>query len=157
MKSYDQWKTASPDDEIDDSYCRQCGIKIPETSKEEYVYEGFCSQACMTDHQKYQKSWPMIRPLLNFLCKELNISTEDETPDSIVKEMERQLENQTSCGAWFRLLDNHTIEIGSIVEGSDAEVETDPLSWPFTEKEFKQTLEYIEAEANFLWKEANEG
>lgn len=66
-----------------------------------------------------------------------------------------QVYKSTSCGAWARLLPNGVI-FGSIVEGSEAEVNTDPLIFPFTEDALKKTLNYIEREADILWREANE-
>ena len=45
--------------------------------------------------------------------------------------------------------------LGSIVEGSDAEVTPERLAFPFTDKDFDQAIKNIEFEADMLWKEAN--
>lgn len=60
----------------------------------------------------------------------------------------------TDCGVWLNFLDDG-IQLGSIVEGSDAEVTTDPLRYPFTPKELQDTIDYIEDEVSLLWWEAN--
>lgn len=45
--------------------------------------------------------------------------------------------------------------LGSIVEGSDAEIEGRFLGFPFTAAELHHTISDIESEADFLWREAN--
>ena len=46
---------------------------------------------------------------------------------------------------------------GSIVEGSDVCIDTDPLYFPFNEKEIWDTIQYIEDEASAEWYAANVG
>ena len=72
------------------------------------------------------------------------------------EQAERHLYKFTDCGAWI-LWHDDGIQLGSIVEGSDAEVITDSLRYPFTERQLQETIDYIEAEADMLWREANEG
>lgn len=46
--------------------------------------------------------------------------------------------------------------IGSIVEGSDAEVMPEELIFPFTEEELDRAVQNVEDDADMLWREANE-
>jgi hypothetical protein len=45
IQGHDQWKTASPHDDHDDTRCFYCGAPVPE-SDEAWVYEGFCCEEC---------------------------------------------------------------------------------------------------------------
>lgn len=47
------------------------------------------------------------------------------------------------------------ILIGSIVEGSDAEVQPETLLWPFTAEQLDLAVKNIDEEAGRLWEEAN--
>lgn len=47
------------------------------------------------------------------------------------------------------------LQIGSIVEGSDAEVQPESLYWPITVQQLDRAVENIDAEASRLWDEAN--
>jgi hypothetical protein len=71
------------------------------------------------------------------------------------EQAKRHLFKGTNCGAYISF-DEKGITLGSIVEGSDSEVITDPLIYPFTSKAFEESISYIESEADSLWKEANE-
>lgn len=46
--------------------------------------------------------------------------------------------------------------IGSIVEGSDAEVHAAPLPFPFSLQDLRGVIAYVEDEASLLWSQANE-
>jgi hypothetical protein len=100
---------------------------------------------------------------------------EDYTPYSLGKEFY----NDTSCGVWTKFITDTSefyyedkeaiienkistwidqcisIQIGSIVEGSDACIEVETLTFPFTLNELNQTLERIEREVEYQWKLAN--
>jgi hypothetical protein len=67
----------------------------------------------------------------------------------------RAIYKGTACGAWVRL-EPHAVAVGSIVEGSDAEVGPVRLVYPFTAADFWAALDEINAEACALWHEANE-
>lgn len=76
-----------------------------------------------------------------------------------VKRISRDIYKNTDCGASFNMK-GLTISLGSIVEGSDAEIhyEYDVAPAYSTEKLKKwvtDTIEKIEEEANQLWNEAN--
>lgn len=47
------------------------------------------------------------------------------------------------------------IRFGSIVEGSDAEVLGDLITFPTSQSEVAESLKYVEGEAKSLWEEAN--
>lgn len=47
------------------------------------------------------------------------------------------------------------VQVGSIVEGSDAEVTQRPLLFPFTEALFEAYVRDVDAQACSLWDEAN--
>jgi len=68
--------------------------------------------------------------------------------------IERLIYEETDCGAWIQQVDGG-VRCGSIVEGSDAEISTDPLLFPFDSTELYDTLDYIEGEAKVEWDLAN--
>lgn len=53
------------------------------------------------------------------------------------------------------VFDNDGITVNSIVEGSCAEVSSGKLFYPIEPHEFWDALDEVEAEATYLWKEAN--
>lgn len=50
----------------------------------------------------------------------------------------------------------HSFTIQTIVEGSDATVDSEPFVLPVSTSDVQQWIDYMEAEAEMLWKEANE-
>ena len=72
-----------------------------------------------------------------------------------VDDIEKAIYDGTYCGAWINW-DEKEIRIGSIVEGSDAEFECDPLVFPFDSEDFEQALIWLEAETDREWRECNE-
>jgi hypothetical protein len=72
-----------------------------------------------------------------------------------VEQFERSIYKYTACGAWIKWTDKKVL-LGSIVEGSDAEITAPPLKFPFTMDEFEKTLQFVEDEADMLWHEAND-
>ena len=68
--------------------------------------------------------------------------------------LERAVYKSTECGAWIEW-DDKEVRIGSIVEGSEAEVYPATLSFPFTMQEYEEAVQEIEADADALWREAN--
>jgi hypothetical protein len=85
-----------------------------------------------------------------------NIHELAEQLGTTVDDLKKTVYKYTECGAWIHH-ENGKIELGSIVEGSDAEVGPYTLNFPFEMKSFWDTLQKIEDEADMLWKEANEG
>lgn len=70
--------------------------------------------------------------------------------------IEKDIFKYTECGAFIKY-DDSKIIIGSIVEGwDDGEILCDPLYYPFEEKEFDTTLEWLECEAEAIWHEVND-
>lgn len=88
----------------------------------------------------------------------------------------RSLYKYTACGPWIQFLladdtsvyyesekANETdwfdqcvgIRIGSIVEGSDVEIDEEPLMFPFTEEQLDATVKGINEAADFYWKRDN--
>lgn len=76
----------------------------------------------------------------------------ETTPDE--ESLSHRVYKGTDCGAWLKVIDGG-VEIGSIVEGSDAETTTYKLCYPFSEKLFWDDLQRVEDEASMLWDEAN--
>jgi hypothetical protein len=72
-----------------------------------------------------------------------------------IEEAERAIYKYNDCGPWVKI-SKEGVKLGSIVEGSDAEVEADMLKFPFSEKDYDDTMKWLEAETSVLWKEANE-
>jgi len=54
------------------------------------------------------------------------------------------------------LTDCDGVQVGSIVEGSDAEVTREPLLFPFTPAFFEAYVQDVDDQACALWAEANE-
>ena len=46
IKGLDAWLTTDPNMEYDDTICFHCQEPLDETSKDPWVYEGFCSKEC---------------------------------------------------------------------------------------------------------------
>lgn len=68
-------------------------------------------------------------------------------------ELDRAIYEQTECGAWIRS-DESSVTIGTMVEGSDAEVTT-ALAYPFVDEALFDALMWLEDVADKLWVEAN--
>ena len=69
------------------------------------------------------------------------------------EQAERNAYKYSDCGYWLKFLPNG-IHLGSIVEGSDAEIYTTPLLYPFTEEDLNNTINYIESEAAEAFKDS---
>ena len=103
----------------------------------------------------------------------------DDGCDPTLRALYRSIYKHTECGPWlsvqtwdgrwFHCQDLHKVDknevryllVGSIVEGSDAEVTTDPIDLVECESPeaavelFNQTVEWVNDEACALWEEAN--
>jgi len=60
----------------------------------------------------------------------------------------------TDCGAWIEVKENG-VQLGTIVEGSDAEIKATFLTYPFTDEAYYEAIEYLENEAEREWNLAN--
>ena len=135
----------------DDTHCFHCSARLPEDpdySKlkgDEPEFDGFCSEACRADSFHKKPHLPCIRPIFDMLSHDLG-----ENPDAWSKAIYKG----TECGAWLRIVDATTINVGSIVEGSDAEFQT-TLEWPFTKDEFWEAVSEINRQAIDAWEEAH--
>lgn len=74
--------------------------------------------------------------------------------------MSRRVYKDTACGAWLEVAHNGDgtlwgVRVGSIVEGSDACVEPVELAFPFTEAQWDEAIQNVEAEAERLWTETH--
>lgn len=89
-----------------------------------------------------------------------------------VSGLPRRVYKDTDCGAWISLetpdgVWHHTgddwsgiteisaFKIGTIIEGSDAEISSDPFELPVTNAEVDHWIRDMETEASDLWNEAN--
>ena len=136
--------------ECDDNHCYHCGYKFPadwEPIEGTPLFEGFCCQECQDADKRGEKAPPCIMPMFKFLSDELGRDTPDGWSKSIYK--------GTNCGAWLSLRDCDEIMLGSIVEGSDIEIEPVALVWPFTSAQFWGALDDIEKECAFYWERDN--
>jgi len=70
------------------------------------------------------------------------------------EQAERNIYKYNDCGPWIKWHDNG-VELGSIVEGSDVDITTTPLTYPFTEDDYDQTMQYVNDEASMEWDIAN--
>lgn len=90
-------------------------------------------------------------------------------------ELPGRVRKETGCGAVIELLLDNGAWVGeesgidevaaekvvgfkllTIVEGSDAEIETDEIEFPVGEAEMREALEWLEGEAERAWSEAKE-
>jgi|DEB0MinimDraft_10_1074344.scaffolds.fasta_scaffold02325_5 hypothetical protein len=78
----------------------------------------------------------------------------DEIGVDTVAQAEKAIYKGTDCGAWIQC-EEDGVTVGSIVEGSDAEVTRDKLEYPIEVKEFWDCVEDVNSEACELWEEAN--
>jgi hypothetical protein len=145
LKNYDQWKTSSPYDEHDDEHCFHCGFNL-DSCDEKQQDCGFCCELCEKESQQKKPPLPVIRPLFDLLSHDLGENYETWS---------KRIYKGTDCGAWLRIIDNKTIEVGSIVEGSDVEIEPCSIVWPFTKEEFWFAVQMINDEACLEWEKAN--
>jgi hypothetical protein len=140
--SYDQWKTASPYDNYDDEHCAHCGADLDYTQDSDGpIDDGYCSEECRRGEHV-----PCVRPMYDLLSQDLG---------GDYSAWDRAIYKATECGAWMRLIDERTVQVGSIVEGSDAEVTAPPMVWPFTTNDFWDMVRDVNREASQLWEEAN--
>ena len=84
-----------------------------------------------------------------------NIAELAEEYGTTVDRLERDIYKYTACGAWIDW-DDKQVCLGTIVEGSDIEIEASPLEFPFEMDEFWNTLKWVEAEADCAWNEWGE-
>jgi len=66
----------------------------------------------------------------------------------------RRVFKETECGAWIEVTETG-VKLGSIVEGSDVEIEASFLSFPFTSDDYDDAIQYVEGEAEREWLLAN--
>ena len=67
--------------------------------------------------------------------------------------LERDVYKNTDCGAWIRWSDD-CVQIGSIVEGSDAEFDR-TFKFPFDSDEMESWIDELETLTDEAWREAN--
>ncbi len=125
---------------MDDEHCAHCGADLTE----EVIQgegDGFCSAKCSNGDLT-----PCVRPMYDLLRHELGDNW---------KLWDRAIYKRTPCGAWLKILDHQTIQVGSIVEGSEAEFMSE-IVWPFTRQDFWDMVEEINDDALEAWREAND-
>ena len=83
-----------------------------------------------------------------------NITELAQALETTVERLKRDVYKYTECGAWIDW-DDEEVRIGSIVEGSDAEVGPYHLPFPFTMQDYERTMQTVEYEADIYWHEAN--
>jgi len=93
------------------------------------------------------------REILNMTIR--NIEDLAKEFGTSVEHLERMIYKYTDCGAWIHWTDK-TVQLGSIVEGSDYEVTATALEFPFEMEEFNDTLQWVEDEASEAWCEAHD-
>lgn len=69
------------------------------------------------------------------------------------KSFGNMLYGETACGAWIEFDDNG-FNVGSIVEGSDAEF-SERFDYPFQSDKFFDYIEQLEKQTEDAWNEAN--
>jgi len=74
-----------------------------------------------------------------------------------LERLERNVYKYTDCGAWVNVdFDNATVQFGSIVEGSDAELSCEPIDFDLlTDERISEDIDYLEAETSIEWEKSN--
>jgi hypothetical protein len=131
---------------FDDSVCYHCNHKLPADIEDGSPQDkGFCSMLCETNSELGIEA-PINGEMAELLTSMLGRDTPEGWDKSVYK--------GTACGAWMKT-SPFSVDIGSIVEGSDVEIAPIELVWPFTEEEFLAVLEDIDKEAQFYWERDN--
>lgn len=95
--------------------------------------------------------------MLKSLCLWLGADFDAKDFAATEENLKRRMYKDTECGAWISFDHERVgITIGSIVEGSDAEVSASLMLWPFDREALSEAIQYVEGEADMLWHEANE-
>lgn len=92
--------------------------------------------------------------------------------DTPIESLPKMVYKGTDCGAWIQLQTEDGewhgegeltgigevigFRIGTIVEGSDADVGPQEFTFPVTANEVQEWINEMESEASFLWHEAND-
>ena len=84
-----------------------------------------------------------------------NIAELAEEYGTTVDRLKRDIYKYTACGAYIDWNEKQVC-LGSIVEGTDTEIEASPLEFPFEMDEFWNTLKWVEANADHAWHERND-
>ena len=67
-----------------------------------------------------------------------------------IEQLQKTIFKATECGAWVDVT-AEGVQVGSIVEGDDAEVTADLLRFPFGENDFWRTLKEVDELACGIW------
>lgn len=92
-----------------------------------------------------------------------DLSAQLGMPGASFDQVKRAIYKNTECGAWIAF--DYAAEegggsfllVGSIVEGSDADCQTQRLRLPTTMGEFDAAVREVEEEAEEIWIACNEG
>ena len=91
------------------------------------------------------------------LYEHIFAESSDMSEEDTIARIDRAIYKVTECGAHLSLTDDKKgVFIGSIVEGSDVEINADPLTFPFDSEEFWNTVRWVNDEACAEWHIANE-
>lgn len=79
--------------------------------------------------------------------------------ESTEESIKEAVYDNTECGAFVAFYTDRTVGVGSIIEGSDAEVS--PITIAYTDDgtfidQFKEAVQEVESQAHQLWLEAND-
>lgn len=143
FQCYDQWKTASPYDDVDEA-CEVCHqdpaiCECPE-----------CPECSEHGNPKCEiNQWKPGDPIRNINHLATMIGT---SVDGIGK----ALYKGTTCGIVFNEKDWYTVTVCGYAEGADAECVPIDLVYPFTRDEFWNAVQEADDEGCELWHEWND-
>ena len=133
--NYDAWKTAAPDEDFDD------GPQPWQVPFENQVVSTEPGQVAHLKDLFIKAFWGNLE----------DCPTEEDAKAWIT----RRIYKDNDCGPWIKFNEDG-VEIGSIVEGSDVDITSDPLTYPFTFEELDATINQVELDAEVEWEWANE-
>ncbi len=132
-------------------FCEHCGLSLDDDSVQDvWAEEGFCCAECGNADRLNEKPPALVRPMLQLFGREIGANLKFNTT-SYEQLLSRAVYKGTQCGAFLKIINPSTIQLGSIVEGCDFGTTTYTLIWPFSSTEFWETLDEIEGEAAYIW------
>lgn len=102
-------------------------------------------------------NYHIIAHSLEDLARFFGCWTIGASPSEMTDEIKEEIYDATDCGAWFTFNEeDNSVQVGSIVEGSDAEFSMPPITFPFNTRQIVQSIEHLENLVEDAWNEANQ-
>lgn len=87
------------------------------------------------------------------LANEVGVFTENANDAELANRISNAIYKYTSSGVSVKIKENKVF-VNCIVEGTDAEVNCKPFSFPFERQQFWDCVDYVDDEASRIWNES---